>query len=275
MKARHSVLAALRVDLASTDERRLAFGERNPSVVCASNPATARKREKDLTEPGFVGADHAARLKVDDVRVSFALALGKLDRRDEFYIVRSPTDCFCQARGEAEDLHRRIVSQERPTPFWGRNGTLSQVLECPLSGARMTAEGVYAQGRRAQFGGSRATCDPMVSCARTSFASGSKRTGRVEACVPPQRLLLLTKHMDQPFELVIEATLTAAATNPSWSSRMPLNLLPRLGGRDPDPFRTSRRLHHRARAPRHRGQQDRGALGRAPPCLQDLAANIS
>ena len=41
------------------------------------------------------------------------------------------------------------------------------------------------------------------------FASGAKSTGRVEACEPPQRLQLLTKHMDAPYELVIEATLTA------------------------------------------------------------------
>ena len=41
------------------------------------------------------------------------------------------------------------------------------------------------------------------------FASGSKGTGRVEACEPPQRLLLLTKHVDESYELVIEATLTA------------------------------------------------------------------
>jgi uncharacterized protein YndB with AHSA1/START domain len=41
------------------------------------------------------------------------------------------------------------------------------------------------------------------------FASGAKSTGRVEACEPPQRLLLRTKHVDQPYELEIEATLTA------------------------------------------------------------------
>jgi uncharacterized protein YndB with AHSA1/START domain len=41
------------------------------------------------------------------------------------------------------------------------------------------------------------------------FASGAKSTGRVEACEPPKRLLLLTKHVDETYELVIEATLTA------------------------------------------------------------------
>src|SRR2546429_8759995 len=41
------------------------------------------------------------------------------------------------------------------------------------------------------------------------FASGWEGTGRVEACEPPRRLLLLTKDPDVPNELVIEATLTA------------------------------------------------------------------
>jgi uncharacterized protein YndB with AHSA1/START domain len=41
------------------------------------------------------------------------------------------------------------------------------------------------------------------------FASGAKSTGRVEACEPPERLLLRTKHVDQAYELEIEATLTA------------------------------------------------------------------
>jgi uncharacterized protein YndB with AHSA1/START domain len=41
------------------------------------------------------------------------------------------------------------------------------------------------------------------------FASGWEGTGRVEACEPPHRLLLLTKDPEQPYDLVIEATLTA------------------------------------------------------------------
>jgi uncharacterized protein YndB with AHSA1/START domain len=40
------------------------------------------------------------------------------------------------------------------------------------------------------------------------FASGWEGTGRVEACEPPQRLLLLTREPDQPDEHAIEATLT-------------------------------------------------------------------
>jgi uncharacterized protein YndB with AHSA1/START domain len=60
------------------------------------------------------------------------------------------------------------------------------------------------------------------------FASGSKSTGRVEACEPPQRLLLRTKHVDKPYELVIEATLIAedGQTVLVVEERgMPLNLL--------------------------------------------------
>ena len=55
----------------------------------------------------------------------------------------------------------------------------------------------------------KATCDSAVSSARTSLPVEPKVPGRVEACEPPQRLLLLTKHVDATYELVIEATLTA------------------------------------------------------------------
>jgi uncharacterized protein YndB with AHSA1/START domain len=41
------------------------------------------------------------------------------------------------------------------------------------------------------------------------FSSGWEGTGRVEACEPPRRLLVLTKDDDQPDEHAIEATLTA------------------------------------------------------------------
>jgi uncharacterized protein YndB with AHSA1/START domain len=40
------------------------------------------------------------------------------------------------------------------------------------------------------------------------FASGWEGTGRVEACEPPHRLLVLTREPDQPDEHAIEATLT-------------------------------------------------------------------
>jgi uncharacterized protein YndB with AHSA1/START domain len=41
------------------------------------------------------------------------------------------------------------------------------------------------------------------------FASGWKGTGRVEACEPPQRLLVMTTDVDQGEEHVIEASLSA------------------------------------------------------------------
>jgi uncharacterized protein YndB with AHSA1/START domain len=41
------------------------------------------------------------------------------------------------------------------------------------------------------------------------FASGWEGTGRVEACEPPRHLLVLTREPEVPYELVIEATLTA------------------------------------------------------------------
>ena len=42
------------------------------------------------------------------------------------------------------------------------------------------------------------------------FASGWEGTGRVEACEPPRRLLVVTKGSDAPDEHVIEATLAAS-----------------------------------------------------------------
>src|SRR5512132_3727332 len=41
------------------------------------------------------------------------------------------------------------------------------------------------------------------------LASGWEGTGRVEACEPPQRLLVVTRGVDEPDEHVIEATLAA------------------------------------------------------------------
>jgi uncharacterized protein YndB with AHSA1/START domain len=42
------------------------------------------------------------------------------------------------------------------------------------------------------------------------FSSGWTGTGRVEVCEPPARLLVVTKHDNQPDEHVIEVTLAAA-----------------------------------------------------------------
>jgi uncharacterized protein YndB with AHSA1/START domain len=59
------------------------------------------------------------------------------------------------------------------------------------------------------------------------FASGWEGTGRIEACEPPQQLLVVTKQADQPEEQVIEITLTADGdeTVVVWEERgMPLDL---------------------------------------------------
>jgi uncharacterized protein YndB with AHSA1/START domain len=44
---------------------------------------------------------------------------------------------------------------------------------------------------------------------RARFTSGWEGTGRVEACEPPRRLLVLTRDADEPAEEVLEATLTS------------------------------------------------------------------
>jgi uncharacterized protein YndB with AHSA1/START domain len=64
------------------------------------------------------------------------------------------------------------------------------------------------------------------------FASGWEGTGRVEACEPPHRLLLLTQDPDEPYELVIEATLTADSDQTVLvieERGMPLDLLAAYG----------------------------------------------
>ena len=64
------------------------------------------------------------------------------------------------------------------------------------------------------------------------FSSGWEGTGRVEACEPPQRLLVRIKDADEPDENVIEAMLSADAdeTIVVWEERgMPLDLLSAYG----------------------------------------------
>ena len=64
------------------------------------------------------------------------------------------------------------------------------------------------------------------------FASGWEGTGRVEACEPPRRLLLLTMQPGQLDEHFIEATLTADGdqTVLAWEERgMPLDHLAAYG----------------------------------------------
>ena len=71
---------------------------------------------------------------------------------------------------------------------------------------------------------------------RVRIALAGERTGQVEACEPPQRLLLRMRDPDpqpgQPEQTVIEAQLIAegAKTRLVWETRgMPLNLLPAYG----------------------------------------------
>ena len=68
------------------------------------------------------------------------------------------------------------------------------------------------------------------------IALAGERTGQVEACEPPQRLLLTMRDPDpqpgQPEQTVIEAQLTAegAQTTLVWEERgIPVNLLPAYG----------------------------------------------
>jgi len=64
------------------------------------------------------------------------------------------------------------------------------------------------------------------------FASGWEGMGRVEACEPPQRLLVRIKDADEPDENDIEVTLTADGdqTVVVWEERgMPLDLLSAYG----------------------------------------------
>ena len=64
------------------------------------------------------------------------------------------------------------------------------------------------------------------------FASGWEGTGRVEACEPPRRLLLLTKQPGQSYEHVIEVTLAADGDQAIliWEERgMPLDQLAAYG----------------------------------------------
>jgi uncharacterized protein YndB with AHSA1/START domain len=64
------------------------------------------------------------------------------------------------------------------------------------------------------------------------LASGWRGTGRVEACEPPRRLLVITKHADASDEQEIEITLAGDAdrTTLVWEERgMPLDLVAPYG----------------------------------------------
>jgi uncharacterized protein YndB with AHSA1/START domain len=104
------------------------------------------------------------------------------------------------------------------------------------------------------------------------FASGWEGTGRVEACEPPRRLLLLTEQPGQSDEHVIEVTLTADGdqTLLVWEERgMPLDHLAGYGA--------GIQVHVEDLAAhiagRERGDAD-ARWGEILPAYQDLAANV-
>jgi uncharacterized protein YndB with AHSA1/START domain len=106
------------------------------------------------------------------------------------------------------------------------------------------------------------------------FSSGWEGTGRVEACEPPYRLLLLTKDPDQPYELVIEATLTADGDQTILvieERGMPLDLLAAYGA--------GNQVHVEdlaAHMAGHERSDDAEARWeRLLPAYQALAANVS
>jgi uncharacterized protein YndB with AHSA1/START domain len=104
------------------------------------------------------------------------------------------------------------------------------------------------------------------------FASGWEGTGRVEACEPPRRLLLLTMEPGQPDEHVIEVTLAADGdqTILVWEERgMPVNLLAAYGA--------GIQVHVEDLAAHLAGRERCDADARwheLQPAYQDLAANV-
>jgi len=104
------------------------------------------------------------------------------------------------------------------------------------------------------------------------FASGWEGTGRVEACEPPRRLLVLTKRPGQRDEQVIEATLTADGdqTILVWEERgMPLDQLAAYGA--------GIQVHVEDLAAYLAGRERCDADARwneLLPAYQDLAANV-
>jgi len=106
------------------------------------------------------------------------------------------------------------------------------------------------------------------------FASGWEGTGRVEACQPPQRLLVRIKGADEPEEQDIEAMLTADGdqTIVVWEERgMPLDQLSAYGA--------GVQLHVEDLADHLAGRERRDDVkarwDELHPAYQDLAAELS
>lgn len=104
------------------------------------------------------------------------------------------------------------------------------------------------------------------------YASGWEGTGHVEACEPPQRLLVLTKGPDEPEEGAIEVTLTADGdeTIVVWEERgRPLNFLAAYGA--------GIQIHVEDLADHVAGrdrQDPKARFGELFPAYQELAATI-
>ena len=105
------------------------------------------------------------------------------------------------------------------------------------------------------------------------FASGWEGTGRVEACEPPQRLLVRIKAADEPDENQIEATLTTDGdqTIVVWEERgMPLDQLSAYGA--------GVQLHVEDLtdhlAGRERREDTKARWDEVHPAYQDLAADL-
>jgi uncharacterized protein YndB with AHSA1/START domain len=106
------------------------------------------------------------------------------------------------------------------------------------------------------------------------FSSGWEGTGRVEACEPPERLLVRIKDADEPEEGVIEVTLTADGdqTIVVWEERgMPLDFVSAYGA--------GVQLHVEDLADHLAGRERRddakARWDELHPAYQDLAASLS
>jgi uncharacterized protein YndB with AHSA1/START domain len=103
-------------------------------------------------------------------------------------------------------------------------------------------------------------------------ASGWEGTGRIEACEPPERLLVRTKHADKSGEGLVEVTLTAGGdqTIVVWEERgMPLDLLAGYGA--------GVQVHVEDLADHLAGRQRQDSMPRFDklfPRYQELAAHI-
>jgi len=103
-------------------------------------------------------------------------------------------------------------------------------------------------------------------------ASGWEGTGRIEACEPQQRLLLLTKHVKASYEVAIEITLTADGhrTILVWEERgMPADYVAAYGA--------GIQVHVEDLAAHLAGQERcdaKARFGELLPTYQDRAANI-